>query len=126
MAKIRRYKHVLTGWMPLLSVTNFTNATAMDAEQAVQLKKELGPGVAVFSYQNGWLADGFHDEARLLMADPAYGDLFLRNASGDHMTDDTYCAQTQTPPASTGGRCLSFFWNWCNSSAIEVVSEGGG
>lgn len=105
MAALSRYKLVLTGWMELLEVSNFTNATAIDAEQAEHLKAALPAGTAVFSYHNGWIADGFHDETRAIMADlETFGDFFLRNASGDVMTDDTYCAQTGVTPDQYGGR----------------------
>ena len=121
MAKLSKYKLVLTGWMELLTANNYTNATAVDAEQAVQLKRALGPGTAVFSYQNGWIADGFHDETRALMTDlDANRDYFLMNSTHQPMVDDTYCAQTHTTPDQYDGRCMSYFWNWCNASTIDV------
>jgi hypothetical protein len=95
----------------------------VDAEQAVRLKAALGPDSAVFSYQNGWIADGFHDETRALMADPQNVDYFLKDAQGKVMTDTTYCSQTNTQPTDYGGRCVSYFWNWCNSSVMDVYLQ---
>ena len=124
LARLRKYKFVLTGWMELLTANNYTNATAVDAEQAVRLKAALGPGTAVMSYQNGWIADGFHDETRALMADlGANRDFFLMDASNAPMIDNTYCDQTHTTPAQYGGRCSSYFWNWCNASTLGVYLE---
>ena len=124
MKALSKYKLVLTGWMELLTVNNYTNATAVDAEQAVQLKKALGPGTAVFSYQNGWIADGFHDETRALMANlDVNREYFLMNSSNQPLLDDTYCAQTQTTPDQYDGRCRSYFWNWCNASTIDVYLQ---
>lgn len=120
LTKLKQYTHVGTGWMELLTLMNYTNATAVDAEQAVAMKKALGPDVFVFSYQNGWIADGFHDETRALMADTNLADIFLRRADGSFLNDTTYCSQTNTKPSQYDGRCLAYFWNWCNASTMEI------
>lgn len=124
MAQIGKYKAVFTGWMELLRTSNFTNATAVGASQAVHMKAALGPNTAVFSYQSAWLAARFYPEAAALMGPvgeglpPQFGDFFLVDANGKVMTDETYCAQTKTTPQADPG-CEAYFWNWCNETAID-------
>lgn len=123
LAALQPYQLLLTGWMERLTPNNYTNATATAAEQAVNLKAALGGHQPVFSYQSAWLAAAFYDEVRQLMDDlDTYGDFFLLDANGRPLNDSTYCSQTQTTPA-VHPNCLSFFWNWCNASAIDYYLQ---
>lgn len=118
---LRKYKTVLTGWMELLAVTNFTNATAIAVEQAIQLKAALGENTAVFSYQSAYLGAAFYPEVRFLVDNiDMYRDFFLVGEDGNIMNDTTYCIQTKTPPFDG---CLSYFWNFCNTSAVDYYID---
>jgi hypothetical protein len=117
MAQLRKYKAILTSW--ILPFGNFSNATAIASSQAVVLKREIGAGVAVFTYQSGILAPGFYPENARVIGDPGrYGDFFLRTSNGTFLVSDTYCNQAHADPTTNPG-CQAYLWNWCNESAID-------
>ena len=118
LAALQKYKLLLTGWMELLSITNYTNATAIGAAQAEHLKAAVGPATPVFSYQSAWLGALFYPEVAAVAGDPGCADFFLRGADGALLEDGTYCAQTGTTPAAHPS-CSAYYWNWCNASAVD-------
>lgn len=117
LAVLKKYKHALASWPELQFAYNFSNATSIATDDAEALKMLLGPSTPIFTYQSAWLAAGYYDEIWAIMHRPEFRGYFLLGPSGAPLNDTTYCSQMRTT-ADVYPRCLAYFWNWCNSSAV--------
>ena len=127
LALLRNFTQVMASWPELVLTSNFSNATAIAIEDATTLKSLLGPKTSVFTYQSMWVGAGYYDEVWELMQNPeVYSGFFVPPNGTAGATYDGYCSQVQDganpkPPvnATTYPRCLGYYWNWCNQSAID-------
>ena len=123
LAELRKYAQVLASWPELLLSSNFSNGTAIAVEDAMRMKALLGPTTSVFTYQSMWVAAGYYDEIWALLQDDRYGGFFVQPHGSVNYTG--YCSQVSQggrDPAVTAAnfpRCLGYYWNWCNDTAVD-------
>lgn len=109
------YSMAVFGWQALLKYSNYSGELDLLVGQCQKVKAR-NPKTVVIVYIDGLRVEPFYSSLRKIMYDPNYEDFFLRNADG-YIPATTYCAQMRQN--HTDPKCLSWYWNWFNSSAVD-------
>jgi hypothetical protein len=124
------YSMAIFGWQAFLDGDGYIGELTQLVEQC-QKVKAMNPKTATIVYIDGLRVEPFYNSLRKIMRDPAYADFFLRNSSmtstDGFIPATTYCAQMRSahapgvhrPASNDDPKCLSWYWNWFNSSAVD-------
>ena len=117
LAQISRYSMAIFGWQAFLDATNYTREAEHLVLQA-QRVKAVDPSIPIAIYLDAELAEPFQASVQYAMNNPAMSDFWLKDQSGQIMACDVFC-RSMPGMAKTDPRCLAYYWNWFNRSAVE-------
>jgi|EP01044_Picomonas_judraskeda_P007324 hypothetical protein len=118
---ISRYDLAIFGWQAFLQATNYTREAEHLVLQARRVKAK-DPSMPVAIYLDAELAEPFQDAVLKAMRDPSLADFFLRDRNGSPIPCNVFC-RSMPAISKTDPRCLAYYWNWFNSSAIDYYLE---
>ena len=118
---ISRYDLAIFGWQAFLQATNYTREAEHLVSQARQVKAK-DPAMPVAIYLDAELAEPFQTAVLRAMKDPHMADFFLRDGNGAPIPCNVFC-RSMPGIGKTDPRCLAYYWNWFNDSAIDFYLE---
>jgi hypothetical protein len=118
---ISHYDLAIFGWQAFLQATNYTREAEHLVLQARQVKAK-DPAMPVAIYLDAELAEPFQNAVLRAMQDPTMADFFLRDRNGAPIPCNVFC-RSMPGISKTDPRCLAYYWNWFNSSAIDYYLE---
>mgnify|MGYP002631816839 CR=1 FL=1 len=116
MKQLVRYDLVTFGWQAFLDKSNFTHE-AQDLVAQARRVKQSRAALPVIIYLDAELAEPFQDSVRRAMGNSSQQDFFLRDQAGAPITCNVFCRSMGL--SHTDPRCLAFYWNWFNQSAVD-------
>jgi hypothetical protein len=118
---ISRYDLSIFGWQAFLEATNYSREAEQLVLQARRVKAR-DPPMPVAIYLDAELAEPFQDAVLHAMRDPSMRDFFLRDHAGTPIPCNVFC-RSMPGISKTDPRCLAYYWNWFNNSAIDYYLE---